>query len=114
MEPVKKAYRIAVLGNSQLALGFRLSGIVETHQVRGEKETEGSMRELLSRDDIGLIIASSGALGSIRDRRLSAQVAASVLPMIVEVPEYMEEGQPDTLRRLIIRAIGIDINAMKG
>jgi vacuolar-type H+-ATPase subunit F/Vma7 len=30
--------------------------------------------------------------------------------MVIEVPDYKEEGQPDTLRRLIMRAIGIDIS----
>ncbi len=109
MEPVKK-YKIAVVGNTQLALGFKLSGVAETYSATGASESEKTMRELMQRDDIGLIITTSTVVNSIRDRKLSENIADSVLPMVIEVPDYKEEGQPDTLRRLIMRAIGIDIS----
>jgi vacuolar-type H+-ATPase subunit F/Vma7 len=109
MEPVKK-YKIAVVGNTQLALGFKLSGVAEAYDASSAQECENRMRELMQREDIGLIITTSKVLGSIRDRKLSEGIADSVLPMVIEVPDYKEEGQPDTLRRLIMRAIGIDIS----
>jgi V/A-type H+-transporting ATPase subunit F len=109
MEPVKK-YKIAVVGNTQLALGFRLAGVAEAYDAANVVESERRMRELLQREDIGLIITTSKVLKGIRDRKLSESISASVLPMVIEVPDYKEEGQPDTLRRLILRAIGIDIS----
>ncbi|MGD0510944.1 MAG: V-type ATP synthase subunit F [Candidatus Micrarchaeaceae archaeon] len=109
MEPVKK-YKIAVVGNTQLVLGFKLSGVAESYDTRTGADAEGRMRELMQRDDVGLIITTSTVLRAIRDRKLSESIAVSVLPMVIEVPDYREEGQPDTLRRLILRAIGIDIN----
>ena len=33
MEPVKK-YKIAVVGNTQLALGFKLAGVAEAYDAR--------------------------------------------------------------------------------
>ncbi len=106
MESVRK-YKIAVVGNTQLALGFKLAGVAEAY---GEVGVETRMRELMQRDDIGLIITTSKVLKSVRDRKLSERIENSSLPMVVEVPDYKEEGQPDTLRRLIMRAIGIDIS----
>lgn len=109
MEPVRK-YKIAVVGNTQLALGFRLSGVAEAYEAGNAAESEKRMRELMQREDIGMIITTSRVLRSIRDRKLADAISDSVLPMVIEVPDYKEEGQPDTLRRLIMRAIGIDIN----
>lgn len=109
MEPVKK-YKIAVVGNSQLATGFKFAGVAETYSVKSSQDSEKVMRDLMQREDIGLIIITSKVLKAIRDRKLSEAVSDSVLPMVIEVPDYNEEGQPDTLRRLIMRAIGIDIS----
>jgi V/A-type H+/Na+-transporting ATPase subunit F len=109
LESIKK-YKIAVVGNTQLVLGFRLSGIIETYRTGKGDSSEKTMRELMQREDIGLIITTSKSLDEIKDRKLSTAIADSVLPMIIEVPDYKEEGQPDTLRKLILRAIGIDIS----
>lgn len=109
MEPLK-TYKIVVVGNTQLALGFKLSGVMETYSVKNAVECERVMRDLMQRDDVGMIITTSKTLNDIRDRKLSNAIAESALPMIIEVPSYKEEGQPDTLRKLIMRAIGIDIN----
>jgi V/A-type H+/Na+-transporting ATPase subunit F len=109
LEPLK-AYKIVVVGNSQLALGFKLSGVAETYAVKNSADSERIMRELMQRDDIGIIITTSSVIDSIKDRKLSHIISDSALPMVIEVPSYREEGQPDTLRKLIMRAIGIDIN----
>ncbi len=36
------------------------------------------------------------------------------MPMFIEVPEYQEQYKQDNLRRLIMRAIGIDISKTIG
>ena len=109
MEPVKK-YKIAVVGNAQLALGFKLSGVAEAYSPQGRRRGREHNERADAKEDIGLIITTSNTLKGIRDRKLADQIADSVLPMVIEVPDYKEEGQPDTLRRLIMRAIGIDIS----
>jgi V/A-type H+/Na+-transporting ATPase subunit F len=105
-----KKYKIAVVGNTQLALGFKLSGVAEAYSADNSSVIEKTMRELIVREDIGLIVTTSKVLKSIKDRKLADAIADSILPMVIEVPDYNEEGQPDTLRRLIMRAIGIDIS----
>jgi len=109
LESLKK-YKIAVVGNTQLALGFKLAGVAEAYSSTTPQESERTMRELIGREDIGLIITTSKVLNGIRDRKLADAIADSILPMVIEVPDYKEEGQPDTLRRLIMRAVGIDIS----
>lgn len=108
MESLKR-YRIAVVGNTQMSVGFKLAGIAEAYSESGAR-AEQRMRELIQRDDVGMIITTSSVLRAIRDRKLSERIEDSAMPMVVEVPDYREEGQPDTLRRLIMRAIGIDIS----
>ncbi len=109
MESLTK-YKIVVMGNTQLALGFKLTGVAETYSARPGTESERILHELLQREDIGLIITTSSIVNGIKDRRLAESVSDSVLPMIIEVPDYKEEGEPDTLRKLILRALGIDIS----
>ena len=70
LEPVRK-YKIAVVGNTQLALGFRLSGVAEAYEAGNAAESEKRMRELMQREDIGMIITTSRVLrayatGSLR------------------------------------------------
>ena len=106
-----KTFKIAVVGSEPLTLGLKMTGVVNSYVVESPAEAETRIRELLQRDDIGIIVITSRMVKSIKDRRLSEAMASSILPLIVEVPDYDEESvEEDTLRRLILRAIGIDIS----
>ncbi|MEM3839299.1 MAG: V-type ATP synthase subunit F [Candidatus Micrarchaeaceae archaeon] len=109
-EGVDKQYRIALVGNQQLSLGFRLAGITESYVVADTQEAESRLRELLAKDSIGIIIVSSSVKKLVKDRRLHDAMESSILPLVVQVPEPNEGiNEEDTLRSLIMRAIGIDI-----
>ena len=58
-----------------------------------------------------MIVVTSRIVSGIRDRRLYDAVMSSTMPLFMQVADYNEsmEAQEDTLRRLIIRALGIDI-----
>jgi vacuolar-type H+-ATPase subunit F/Vma7 len=73
-------------------------------------EAESKVKELLERDDIGIIILTTGVKKMVTDRRLNESISTSILPLVIEIPE-LGEGvtEEDTLRMLIMRAIGIDI-----
>ena len=47
------------------------------------------------------------------DQRLERAIELSIIPMVVELPEYGEQEAEDTLKKLIKRAVGIEIE-MKG
>ncbi|MEM0094788.1 MAG: V-type ATP synthase subunit F [Candidatus Micrarchaeaceae archaeon] len=109
MESVK-SYKIAVIGSELPVLGFKLAGITEAFEVERGEEAERLLRELLQRQDIGLIAITSGLVRQIKDRKLQNAITNSLLPLIIEIPEYGEKGvESETLKRLIIKAIGIDI-----
>ncbi|MDE1822968.1 MAG: hypothetical protein KGI00_01615 [Candidatus Micrarchaeota archaeon] len=109
-EKLAKNYKIAVLGNERVALGFKLSGITTAFTVSDTLGAESKFKELLQRNDIGIIIIGSAAKKLIRDRRLQDAITSSIMPLVVEIAESGEEhAEEETLRKLILRAIGIDI-----
>ncbi len=109
-ERVDKPYKIAYVGNDLLNIGFKIAGITESFVASDTEHAESRLRELTSRDDIGIIIMTTSIRKMIRDRRLSESISTSLMPLVMEVPELNEQLQEkDTLRALIMRAIGIDI-----
>ncbi len=109
-----QAYKVAAVGTEELALGLKLLGIRESYTVSHSGEAEAIIRKLLQRDDIGLIILTSNIVRGMRDRKLLSLIDTSILPMFIEVQEYNGKFKPDTLRRLILKAIGIDISKSVG
>ncbi len=109
MEERLNRYKIAMVGNRLMSLGFRLGGIPESYEAADEKAAESSLKSLLDRDDVGIIIITSGIKKLVKERRLQEAISGSILPLIVEIPEEDQEQEEDTLRSLIMRAIGIDI-----
>ncbi|MCL4365050.1 MAG: hypothetical protein M1569_01655 [Candidatus Marsarchaeota archaeon] len=109
-ERVEKPYKIAYVGNNLLNLGFKMAGITESFVASDTAQAESRLRELTARDDIGIIIMTTSIRKMIKDRRLNESISSSLLPLVMEVPELNEQLQEeDTLRALIMRAIGIDI-----
>jgi len=109
MEPVK-GYKIALIGSELPVLGFKLAGLTESFKASGGEEAEKLLKELLQRQDIGLIAITSRLVKQVKDRKLQNAITNSLLPLIIEIPEYGEKGvESETLKMLIIKAIGIDI-----
>lgn len=109
-ERVDKSLKIAYVGNSLLNTGFKIAGVIESHVASDTQTCEGKVKELMERGDVGVIIVTSGVRKMIKDRRLSDNISSSIMPLVVEIPERGEEiMEEDTLRQLIMRAIGIDI-----
>ena len=101
------------MGNNLLNLGFRIAGVTESYVVTDTQQSESRLKELLGQDDIGIIIMTSGVRKMIKDRKMNESITTGIMPLVVEVPELNEQfGEEDTLRMLILRAIGIDITRM--
>jgi V/A-type H+/Na+-transporting ATPase subunit F len=107
-------YKIATVSTEELSLGFRIAGVKDSIIVDNGTDAEEAIRNLLQRTDIGLIVVSTGVTKMIKDRKVMNAIDTSLMPMFIEVPEYKEEYKQDTLRRLILRAIGIDISKTIG
>ena len=112
MEHVNKnIYRIAVIGDRLLATGMGLSGVKYIYEAQTQPEIEDAIRELSTKDDVGIVIINEGLMKMVKDRKLVRLIDNSLSPIFVGIPSYnQKEIYEDTLRRLIIRAIGIDIS----
>ncbi len=105
-----KGYGIAVVGGDLLAKGMALAGIKRIYNPSTQEEVERDIGELLAMDDLGIVIISQRLARIVRDRRLAKAIESSLLPMFVSIPSYGEKSyEEDALRRLILKAIGIDI-----
>ncbi len=108
-------YKIAILGNELVCTGFELAGVQDVYIETNASEAKSVLEQLLSRSDIGIIgITSSLYRELTRDPAMARRLELSTLPMIVELPEYGERVAEDMLRKLIIRAIGIDLEEGNG
>ncbi len=107
---IKGDYKIAVVANNEAVLGFKIAGVRDARTVETQEEAESVVKDILEKKDVGVVIITSNISRMIKDRRLHNAIQSSLLPMFVEVPEYNEEFKPDTLRALVMRALGIDIN----
>ena len=91
MEAVNRTYKVAVIGPEPLSLGFSLAGVTESYKPETQQEADQLMRELLQRDNIGLIAVSSVFVRGVKDRRLQDAITSSILPLVIELPGYGEE-----------------------
>ncbi len=112
MERINSNYKIALIGSEELSIGFKLAGIRNSFIAQTGSEAESLIRNILQNEEIGIIILSSKIINQIKDRKILNAIDTSILPLFVEVPDYGSTYTPDTLRRLILRAIGIDITKM--
>lgn len=99
--------RIAVVGAPSFTTGFRLAGVDEFREVRDEKKEknlDAAVEDVLSLDDIGIVVMHQDDLGYL-SREVREEVETSVEPVVVTLGGE-GEGQ---LRDKIKRAIGIDL-----
>lgn len=92
-------------------MGFSLAGVTEAYEVENQQDAERTVNKLLQRSDIGIIGVASSIVADVKDRRLKETMASSLLPMVVVLPEYGEQVAEDPLRKLIIRVLGVDLQA---
>jgi vacuolar-type H+-ATPase subunit F/Vma7 len=109
LERVNNNYKVALIGGEELKIGFKLAGIRNSFTAQTGPEAEALIRNILQNEEIGIIILSSKIVNQIKDRKILNAIDSSILPLFVEIPDYGSTYTPDTLRRLILRAIGIDI-----
>ncbi len=111
MEKLAKGYKIGVIGKRLLTTGFRLAGVKRYEKASTGEEAEAALRKLMQDEEIGIIIMPEGLASMIKDRKLLNAIDTSILPLIIQVPDYNEEErETDTIRRLVLRAVGIDID----
>ncbi|MFB6216488.1 MAG: V-type ATP synthase subunit F [Candidatus Aenigmatarchaeota archaeon] len=74
---------IAVIGEDEFTLGFRLAGIQKVFDTENYAE---KVQDLISRDDIGILIAEQSDVEELPNR-IQNQVEESVDPVVVQLSE---------------------------
>jgi vacuolar-type H+-ATPase subunit F/Vma7 len=97
---------IAVIGNPRFTLGFRLSGITKVIDVEQSADAEKEIARIMADQNIGIVITDDETIANISERTRES-VEASVKPVTVVVST--EATAQETLRKMIIKSIGVDL-----
>ena len=98
---------IAVVGDRELVIGYRLLGIDDTYIAEGEEAFQ-VMQKLFYSNEFGLIVASQ----SVRDAlhpTLKAKIDASIEPLVIFMPSLREDVKEESISDLARRILGVDI-----
>ncbi|HJJ28745.1 MAG TPA: V-type ATP synthase subunit F [Methanocorpusculum sp.] len=96
---------IAVIGNKEFILGFRLAGIQKTYDADTPEKLTEAIQKVLDDENVGILVLQEADLETI-PRRLQATVENSVRPTIVTIGGQ-EAGL--SLRERIKRSVGVDL-----
>lgn len=99
--------RTAVIGERELAIGFRLIGVQDVVEVT-PATAAAEFQRLMSREDINLVVASEGVRRRLSEnQRVYAE--GSLQPLVVFVPSPTGEFEMESLAALAKRVLGISL-----
>ena len=96
---------IAVIGNSEFILGFRLAGNRKTYAAENDEKRNEYITSVLQDGQVGILVLNSSDMEKI-PRRLRATLENSVRPTVIAIGA--EEGGL-TMRERIKRSVGVDL-----
>jgi V/A-type H+-transporting ATPase subunit F len=96
---------IAVIGNSEFILGFRLAGIKKTYAAESDEKLSEYINNVLHDGNIGILVLNSRDMDRV-PRRLRTTLENSVKPTVIAIGG--EEGGL-SMRDRIKRSVGVDL-----
>jgi len=96
---------IAVIGNSEFILGFRLAGIKKTYAAENDEKLNECITSALSDGQVGILVLNSSDMERL-PRRLRTTLENSVNPTVIALGG--EEGGL-SMREKIKRSVGVDL-----
>jgi len=97
---------IAVVGEREIALGFRLLGVSNTWAAEGRDGAE-KVAELLRQSSLSLIMVSE-TIRKFIDRRLMEAIEMSTVPLVVFIP-LPGGSEEESIEKFAKRVLGVDI-----
>ncbi|MCJ2564274.1 MAG: V-type ATP synthase subunit F [Thermoplasmata archaeon] len=94
---------IAVVGDEDFVLGYKLVGIRKTYPAEDE-ELESVINDVLQDTGVGILVLSSRSLGKV-SAGAKRRIMASSHPVVISVGAEEEED----LREKVKKAIGVDL-----
>jgi V/A-type H+-transporting ATPase subunit F len=107
---VLETERIAVIGERDVALGFKLVGIKDAFIEEGASAV-ALLREILEKKEYGLVIVSNTLLEHMDTQTLRA-AETSLKPIVVFLPVKEEENK-ESVEQLAKRVLGVNIQMLK-
>ena len=95
---------IAVVGTPEFTLGFQLAGVNRLHHPEDDEALADTMRDLLTQQDVGIVVLDSANLTRLSDR-LRSRIADSITPTVLGIGTE----EDNTLRESIKSALGVDL-----
>jgi len=101
--------RLAVVGDRELVIGYRLIGIDDTFIVDDVNAVK-KIQELYSSGEFGLIIASDSIRSKLPSKYLS-EIEESIEPLVLFMPPQKESTKEDeeSIAALAKRVLGINM-----
>jgi len=96
---------IAVIGNSEFILGFRLAGIRKTYAAESDAKLTEYINGVLADNEVGILVMNNSDMNRI-PQRLRTQLENSVKPTVIAIGG--EEGGL-SMRERIKRSVGVDL-----
>ncbi len=96
---------IAVIGNSEFILGFRLAGIRKTYAAENDEKLTEYINSVLADNDVGILVLNAGDMEKV-PRKLRTTLENSVKPTVIAIGG--EEGGL-SMREKIKRSVGVDL-----
>lgn len=103
--------RTVVLGERELAIGFRLIGLKDVLEVTPENSAD-EFRRVMDAGTFGLVIASQSVRRGLTEAQRAA-AEASLKPLVVFVPPPSGEYEIESIGALAKRVLGVSL-AMPG
>ena len=97
---------IAVIGNSEFILGFRLAGIKKTYAAENDEKLVECITSVLDDDDVGILVMNSSDMEKV-PRKLRVTLDNSVKPTVIAIGGEEEGGL--SMREKIKRSVGVDL-----
>lgn len=104
---VAQSGKIAVVGDRELVVGYRLLGVEDAYIV-GKDDAQKVLMDLYNSNKYGLIIVGSEV------RRALSQVSrekveSSIIPLVVFMPSIGSQETEESLSILAKRVLGVDL-----
>jgi V/A-type H+/Na+-transporting ATPase subunit F len=96
---------IAVIGNSEFILGFRLAGIRKTYAAENDEKLNEHITSVLQDTEVGILVLNSSDMEKV-PRKLRVTLENSVRPTVIAIGA--EEGGL-SMRERIKRSVGVDL-----
>jgi V/A-type H+-transporting ATPase subunit F len=104
----QSAGSIAVIGERELIIGYRLLGINETFLVSKGEDSYKTMEKVFSSNKFAMIIASDFVRDSL-PQVFKSRVEGSINPLVIFMPSLRGDIHEESIASLARRVLGINV-----